>query len=106
MTSTVTGRSYGGRSADERDAERRQRLLDAAHDLIGTVGYAATTIEQICKRATVSTRHFYLRYSSKEDVFLDLYRSITEEAFDGCLVVYAEKADEPMRTRIPATVVA
>ena len=75
------GRSYGGRTADQRDAERRRRLLGASLDLIGTKGYAATTIERICTTANVSTRHFYLIYDSKESAFIDLYDQLTAASY-------------------------
>jgi AcrR family transcriptional regulator len=85
MTTTqqapATGRSYGGRTADQRDAERRRRLLGASLDLIGTKGYAAATIERICATANVSTRHFYLIYDSKESAFIDLYDQLTAASY-------------------------
>jgi AcrR family transcriptional regulator len=102
----AVGRAYGGQSADQRDAGRRERLLDAAHELIGTAGYAATTVEQICRAANVSTRHFYQRYDGKEDVFLDVYRSITEQSFAGAFALYNARAAEPIQLRLPAAVVA
>ena len=47
-------RGYGGRSAAERRAERRERLLAAGLELFGTRGYAATSIERLCAAASVS----------------------------------------------------
>ena len=75
------GRSYGGQTADQRDAERRRRLLGASLELIGTKGYAATTIERICTTANVSTRHFYLIHDSKESAFIDLYDQLTAASY-------------------------
>src|SRR3954468_8883804 len=44
----LPARVYGGRSAADRRAERRERLLAAGLELIGNDGYAATSIEKLC----------------------------------------------------------
>lgn len=100
------GRAYAGRSADERDAVRRARLLEAARELIGTDGYLATTIERICSTANVSTRHFYLQYPSKEAVFIDLYDSMTNQSFQNVLTSWAATEGTPMAERVPAAYLA
>lgn len=104
--SRSNGRAYAGQSAYERDAQRRARLLEAARELIGTEGYAATTIERICSTASVSTRHFYLRYASKEAVFIDLYDTMTERSFKKVLTSWQETEGKPMRERAPAAFMA
>ena len=53
MTQATTGRPYGGRSPEERRADRRRRLLDAALDRFGTTGYASTSITELCSSAGV-----------------------------------------------------
>lgn len=100
------GRAYGGRSAAERDADRRARLLDATLDLIGTDGYAATTVEKICSQAGVSTRHFYLLYATKEDAFMDVYRQLMAQSFQAALAALDETADRPLADRVTAALVA
>jgi AcrR family transcriptional regulator len=55
----VSGRSYGGESANDRLARRRRQLLDAGLELFGTTGYRATTVRQLCREARVSDRYFY-----------------------------------------------
>lgn len=100
------GRAYAGRSADERDAVRRARLLEAARELIGTDGYVATTIERICSTANVSTRHFYLQYASKEAVFIDLYDSMTNQSFQNVLSSWQATEGKPMAERVPEAYMA
>ncbi len=65
---TVEGRTYGGRTAEQRSQERRRRLLDAARDLIGEVGVAPLTVDLVCGRATLSKRYFYAEFASKDDL--------------------------------------
>ncbi|HEV2812639.1 MAG TPA: helix-turn-helix domain-containing protein [Solirubrobacteraceae bacterium] len=75
---TATGRRYGGRAADERRAERRRRLLDAATELFGTRGYAATTIEALYTEARLAPRHFYEQFPGREQ----LLRAVYDEAIE------------------------
>lgn len=105
MSMTV-GRAYAGKSADERDAERRRRLLDVALEHIGRQGYAATTIPRLCAAAKVSTRHFYEVYSTKEDVFVDLYDEITADSYRRVAASLEETSGLTIHERVPAAVLA
>jgi AcrR family transcriptional regulator len=59
-------RPYAGRAPEERRQDRRERLLEAGLDLFGTMGYAQTSIERLCARAGVTTRHFYEEFGSRQ----------------------------------------
>jgi AcrR family transcriptional regulator len=67
-----------GRTLAERRRERRQALLSAALDLFGTQGYAATTIEEICRCAYVSTRNFYEEFPNRRAVLEALALQVAE----------------------------
>jgi AcrR family transcriptional regulator len=69
---TARGRRIRGLDARERQARRRQQLLDAALELIASRGYANTSIEQICQTAFVGTKSFYELFDSKEACYLAL----------------------------------
>ena len=80
---TEAGRRYRGLTPGERRAARRQRLLDIGLNSFGTVGYAATTIEQLCSDAGVTPRHFYEEFPSREALLLSVYDAavrLTHEA--------------------------
>jgi AcrR family transcriptional regulator len=94
------GRVYTGRSAAERDADRRQRLLTAGRDLFGSEGYVATSVERLCSAANVSTRHFYLLFSNKEDCFLAVYDDVTGTSLASAVESLADTAGSPMRERV------
>lgn len=70
---------WHGTARDVRDGERRQRLLEAALELYGTVGYGASTVQGVCKLAKVSTRSFYELYSEHQDLLAHLYLALNEE---------------------------
>ena len=101
-----SGRAYGGLSAQQRDAERRSRLLAGARFVIGSEGYAAATVEKICTHAGVSTRHFYLLYATKEDAFVDLYRELTAASYRRAIDVFQASVGQPMAQRVSSAFVA
>jgi TetR/AcrR family transcriptional regulator, transcriptional repressor for nem operon len=51
-----------------RKSDSRQRLMDAAHELIWGFSYGAVTIEAICERARVKKGSFYYFFDSKSDL--------------------------------------
>ncbi|TDE18764.1 TetR/AcrR family transcriptional regulator [Actinomadura sp. 6K520] len=97
-------RSYGGRSAEERRADRRERLLAAGLELFGTRGYAATSIERLCGTASVSTRNFYEEFSGREELLAALHRDINERASAALATAYAGTADADLPTRVERAV--
>ncbi|MFE9600430.1 TetR/AcrR family transcriptional regulator [Streptomyces hokutonensis] len=75
-----TGR-YGGKSAEQRQAERRGRFLDAALQLFGdTPGYRGTTVAALSEAAGLSTRQFYEEFRSLEDVLAALHLQVNDWA--------------------------
>lgn len=64
-SATVPGqRSYRGVRAEDRVAERRQRLLTAGLELFGTRGIAATRVDDVCAEAGLTKRYFYESFPS------------------------------------------
>jgi TetR/AcrR family transcriptional regulator, transcriptional repressor for nem operon len=53
-----------------RKSDSRQRLMDAAYELIWSYSYGAVTIEAICERAQVKKGSFYYFFDSKSDLAL------------------------------------
>lgn len=99
-TAPAARRDYGGRTASQRRAERRQRLMTAALELFGTEGYPATSIERLCARANVSTRNFYEEFASREALLIALHDQITQQAFDAVMAAVGEVVDEPTSVRL------
>ncbi len=91
--SAASRRPYGGRSPDDRRADRTRRILDAALELYGTDGYSPTTISQLCRTAGVAPVKFYEEFASQEDVLLLLCEERVLVAFDA--VNAAVDAAEP-----------
>lgn len=80
MESAAQGqRLYRGISPSERQAQRRERLLDAGLELFGTRGYAATSIRSVSAAAGLNSRYFYESFSSREDLLYCVYRRIVTD---------------------------
>lgn len=83
----------------------RSRVLDAAADLFGDQGYAATTLRQIARRARIDASSVYYYFSSKEEILDEVLRigiqavsDAVQEAVDGL------PADASHRHRIEVAV--
>ncbi|MFI9506710.1 TetR/AcrR family transcriptional regulator [Nocardia sp. NPDC052566] len=70
-------RRIRGLDAEQRSAQRRSQLLDAATELFAEQSYSGTSIEQICQRAYVGTKGFYDHFESKEACYIALLEQIT-----------------------------
>ncbi|MEV0252104.1 TetR/AcrR family transcriptional regulator [Nocardia sp. NPDC050712] len=77
--SAAPKRAYGGVSADERRAQRRRALLDAALELIGTEGLGKLTVSGLCAQAGLNERYYYENFDSRDAVLTGLIDRITEE---------------------------
>lgn len=99
---TMPSRDYGGRSAAERRAERKERLLDAAFELFGTVGYAASSIEKLCAAASVSTRNFYQEFEGREQVLIALHDRLTTRALTAAAEALSVNESAGLADRIGA----
>ena len=97
-----TGR-YGGKTAEERQAERRRRFLDAALQLFGdTPGYRATTVAALSEAAGLSTRQFYEEFRTLEDVLAELHLEVNDWATGAVLAAVADADHLPLAERAAA----
>ncbi|MDI6516544.1 TetR/AcrR family transcriptional regulator [Streptomyces coelicoflavus] len=97
-----TGR-YGGKSAAQRQAERRRRFLDAALQLFGdTPGYRATTVAALSEAAGLSTRQFYEEFRTLEDVLAALHLQVNDWAEAAVRTAAARAQDLPLPDRAAA----
>jgi len=97
-------RMYRGVDTEQRRAERRERLLEAALDEFTSRGYHKTKIADLCARAGVSTRNFYEKFASKEALLLELHTHINTMAMKRMLPVLDSLADADALTRITTLV--
>lgn len=69
-------RGYRGLSAEQLRRQREERLISAGIELFGERGYANTSIEKLCTRARVSTRHFYEQFDGRESILYAVHAAL------------------------------
>ncbi|MET8775299.1 TetR/AcrR family transcriptional regulator [Nocardia sp. NPDC004654] len=72
------GRKYRGAGPEQRQQQRRARLVDAAIEEFGTRGYRNTTIDAVCARAGVGKRYFYESFDGSEGLLRAAYTVATD----------------------------
>ncbi|KAA9151856.1 TetR/AcrR family transcriptional regulator [Amycolatopsis acidicola] len=102
----------GGRSAERRRAPlsgrgevSRARLLQAARQVFGRLGYLDTSIADITTAARVSQPGFYTYFESKDEIFRELARTVIGEMVDALSVdAPPPRADPTPRGRVRASI--
>jgi len=72
-------RIYGGRSGDDRIAERRAKFLAAGLELMGTKGVAATTLRGVATLSGVAARYFAESFATIDDLHVAVFNEIAAE---------------------------
>lgn len=75
----VRNRTFRGVTAEDRRAERRQRLLDAGHKLFGARGYRGVTVREVCAEAKLTERYFYESFPNLDALFDATYAQINAQ---------------------------
>jgi AcrR family transcriptional regulator len=92
MTRGSPTRSWRGVSAEDRRAERRAQLIEAGLEVIGTQGWAGTTVRGVCRAAGLTERYFYESFPDHEALLLAVYEHVLAE---GIRVVLAAATQAP-----------
>ena len=102
----TAGRRYAEKSAPERRADRRARLLEAAVEAFGTHGYRNTSIEQLCAAARISTRNFYEEFSGREELLITLHDDLNARALEAVVEAISGIDPDDLEARARAGVAA
>jgi len=94
-------RPYRGVSADDRRAERRERLLSACLDVVGRDGVAATTVGAICLQAGLTKRYFYESFRDLEAILVETLEGLHHGLLDEIREALESAGPEPLeRARV------
>jgi len=94
-------RGHGGRPSRRESAQLSDRILDVATALFLGDGFGATSIEAVAKRAGISKRTFYHRFTGKEMLFEAVVRRLVERwtpSFDTAMLEAPSLAEGLRRT--------
>jgi AcrR family transcriptional regulator len=92
---TRTRPSWAGIPAEDRRAERRTQLLDAAFDLLGTEGWAGTTVRGVCQAARLNPRYFYESFEDLDALVVAVYDRLVEQLWHQGLAAIEAAGDDP-----------
>jgi len=101
---TSVTRSYRGASADERRSRRRAALLAAGLELLGTKGWAGTTVRGVCAQAGLNDRYFYESFPDLDALRLAVVDDLA--AHGTAAILAATDAPRDLRARTRAVVTA
>ncbi|MCV7412649.1 hypothetical protein AWC05_18680 [Mycobacterium florentinum] len=77
-------RDYDGKTAAERVAERRARLVDAGIELFGELGYAGTSIRAVLRQAELRDRYFGESFADLDALLAAVYDQLIDEEVSAC----------------------
>ncbi|WP_076864085.1 TetR/AcrR family transcriptional regulator [Bradyrhizobium mercantei] len=104
MASSRRARLYGGMDAEERRAERRLKLIDAAIEVYGEVGYRGATVKAICEAAELTERYFYESFANSEALLIAAYNHVVGHLHEEMTAAAAAGGDDAeMRLRAALT---
>jgi AcrR family transcriptional regulator len=79
-------RDYDGKTAAERVAERRARLVGAGIELFGEHGYAGTSIRAVLRQAGLRDRYFGESFADLDALLAAAYDQLIDEEVSACRV--------------------
>jgi AcrR family transcriptional regulator len=79
---------------EDRPAERRTLLLDAAFELLGTAGWAGTTVRAVCQRARLNPRYFYESFDDLDTLVVAVYDRLVEQLATEVMSAMADAPDD------------
>jgi len=100
--SGLSSRRYGGVSAEARQGQRRERLLEAALDVFGTEGFARTTMRLICAKARLTERYFYEHFTGLDEIFMALHHQLCQAFIAEVSQAYALHLGDTPEVRVRA----
>ncbi len=91
---TDSGRTWRGQTTEERQAERRQRLIEAGIELFGTRGYANTPVKAICEEAGLTERYFYEAFEDREHLLDEIFSIVLTDCRQATLDAIRDSGDD------------
>lgn len=103
----VVSSRWRGTTAEERVAQRRERILDAGRRLMADGGTAAVTVRAVCRGSGVSPRLFYESFPDRESVVLALWdeqyadlSALVERGIDDARPDFADRMRAALRVTV------
>lgn len=92
----ATTRSYGGQTAHERAAGRRERLVEATIASLAGQGEAGTTMTAVCAGAGLTERYFYESFVSRDEALVAALDAAASRIAQTAVTAVAESDGDPV----------
>lgn len=93
---TLSRRRYGGVLPEERQRQRRAKLIEGAIDVFGTKGFHASTVREVCVAAHLTERYFYESFKTLSELFIAVYGEMRQQLMDRTLRVVDAHQHQPV----------
>ncbi|OJZ65040.1 TetR/AcrR family transcriptional regulator [Mycolicibacterium diernhoferi] len=96
---------WAGVPLDDRRAERRGLLVDAAFALFGDGGESALTVRSVCRECGMNTRYFYESFTDTDELLGAVFDKVAVElgaAVDAAMTVAGDSPTSRTRAGIAA----
>ena len=101
-TNPPNKRRYGGVLPEDRQRQRRVKLIDGAIEVFGTKGFHAATVREVCVAAHLTERYFYESFKTLPQLFIAVYAHLREELMAKTLASMAQAEQTPLGLLEPA----
>jgi AcrR family transcriptional regulator len=95
------GRKYHGLTPQQRTRQRRAAILAAGLEVFGTLGYAGSSVKQICRVGGLTERYFYESFTDRESCLAELYSHLVDQMRAATLAA-VESADTEVDAKAQA----
>ncbi|MFZ2526971.1 MAG: TetR/AcrR family transcriptional regulator [Rhodococcus sp. (in: high G+C Gram-positive bacteria)] len=86
----ATGRRYGGRAGEERQADRRAQFIEAGLDLLGAPdGEPTLSVRGVCKQSGLASRYFYESFDDRDALTGAVYDHVVQQIAQSTLAAVA-----------------
>ena len=98
----VRRRNFRGLSLEQRQRERREKLMEAGLQVYGTQGFFSVTVRDVCAEAKLTERYFYESFKNSEQLFKAIYVQLIEQQQQLVLSAVMQAAGQPHHQMIRA----
>ena len=95
-------RRYGGVLPEERQRQRREKLIEGAIEVFGVKGFHASTVREVCVAAHLTERYFYESFKSMRELFLAVHGRLRQELMAQTMAALQQAAPTPLGLLGPA----
>lgn len=96
---------WAGLSQEDRQATRRQLLVQAAFELFSEGGESAVTVRSVCRQSALNNRYFYENFSDTDELLGAVYDFVVADLVAALISAMAALPDDRARLRAGITTV-